>query len=104
VFQNDLPGAFGQADRVLIKTPYRLEGIPEKDRIDIERVVRDINERLGNARLFGDTRSIVTALFDGLDRGEDNVVLIMSNGGFDGIYDLVREGADAFYAAGATIN
>ena len=28
--QNDLPGAFGQADWVLIKTPYRLEGIPEK--------------------------------------------------------------------------
>lgn len=101
VFQNDLPGAFGQADRVLIKTPYRLEGIPPKDRIDIERVVGEINERRGNARLFGDTPSIVMALFEGLDRGEDNVVLIMSNGGFDGIYDLVRERADAFFTTGA---
>jgi hypothetical protein len=44
---------------------------------------------------------IVQALFDGLDRSEDNVVIIMSNGGFDGIYDLVRRGADALYSMDA---
>lgn len=101
VFQEELPGAFAGADRVLIKTPYKIDAIPEKDRIDMDLVVGGINLRGGSARLFGDTRMIVQALFDGLDRSEDNVVIIMSNGGFDGIYDLVRRGADALYSMDA---
>ncbi len=96
VFQNELPGAFSGADIVLIKAPYKLDGIPEAERIDIDRVVGDINAPGGNARVFGDAASIVSAIIREMDRVEDNVVIIMSNGGFDGIYDSLRAAADDF--------
>ncbi len=98
VFQNELPGSFAGADRVLVKTPYKLEGIPEGERIDMAGVIGDINARGGSARLLSDAASIVESVFGELDRKEDNVLIIMSNGGFDGIYEKFRTAADGFFS------
>ncbi|HSV95313.1 MAG TPA: Mur ligase domain-containing protein [Spirochaetota bacterium] len=97
VFQNELPGAFAGADRVLIRAPDKLDGIPEAERIDIARAVGDINARGGSALVLCDVSSIVAVIFGEIDRMEDNVVIIMSNGGFDGIYDAMRAAADDFF-------
>ncbi len=97
IFQNELPGAFAGADRVLIKTPYKLDAIPLSERIDIARVVDDINARGGSAGALRDVPSMVSAVFREIDRTEDTVVIIMSNGGFDGIYDTIRTAADDFF-------
>ncbi len=100
VFQDELPGAFSDADAILIKTPYRLEGIPEDDRIDIPRVAEELRSRGKNAEVMDNVDDIVEAVFGDMDasaapaargqapaaRGQVNVIVIMSNGGFDGIY------------------
>ncbi len=87
IFQKELPGAFKRADRVLIKQPYRLEGIAEAERIDIAAVVDEINSGNTIARLFSRVDEIVGHIFDNIDRNDQNIILIMSNGGFDGIYE-----------------
>jgi hypothetical protein len=36
---------------------------------------------------------IADQVFSGLDLSKENVIVIMSNGGFDGIYDRMRDKA-----------
>lgn len=89
VFQNELPASFARANHVLIKNPFKLESIPEGERIDIGRVVDDIRARGVDANLFSDVESIIEYAFAAMDRGRSNVIIIMSNGGFDGIYTKI---------------
>lgn len=86
VFQESLPGSFGEADRVFIKRPYRLEGIRESERIDIGTVIDGIHALGKQAALYDSVDDIVRDVIDGMQPSGQNIVLIMSNGGFDGIY------------------
>jgi UDP-N-acetylmuramate: L-alanyl-gamma-D-glutamyl-meso-diaminopimelate ligase len=88
-FQEALSQAFGSADRVLIKTPYRLEVIPEGERIDIHAVIAALHERDQDAELFESVDDIVDDVFSRFDSSRLNVVIVMSNGGFDGIYKKI---------------
>lgn len=91
VFQDVLASAFKDADMVLVKKPFKLEVIPESERIDIAKVVDAINVQGGNARLYDEVESIVHDAVGSFDASRLNVVVIMSNGGFDGIYEkMVR--------------
>lgn len=85
VFQNELPAAFSSADRVFIKTPYNLEAVPADQRIDITSVVEGIGALGVNAGLFDSVDDIVSEISEsGISRKQ--VIVIMSNGGFGGIY------------------
>jgi UDP-N-acetylmuramate: L-alanyl-gamma-D-glutamyl-meso-diaminopimelate ligase len=86
VFQESLPASFAQADGVFIKRPYRLEGIREGERIDIDAVIEGIKKLGRPANLYGDVADIVRDVVLSMDPAGANIILIMSNGGFDGIY------------------
>jgi UDP-N-acetylmuramate: L-alanyl-gamma-D-glutamyl-meso-diaminopimelate ligase len=86
VFQAELPGAFAAADHVVLKSPYRPEGIPEDDRIDIRRVSEAIRASGTDSAVMENVDDIVEMVFGKLDASSENVIVIMSNGGFDGIY------------------
>lgn len=87
VFQAELPAAFADANTVMISRPYRLEAVPEGQRIDIDAIIADVQARGGDAALYEGADEIVDAMFDRLDRSEENIIVIMSNGGFGGIYE-----------------
>ncbi len=89
IFQKELPEAFKLADRVLIKQPYRLDGIAEAERIDIAAVVDDINSGKQIALLFSRVDEMVDHIFGTIDHTDQNIIVIMSNGGFDGIYERI---------------
>lgn len=93
VFQEELANAFRDADSVLVKSPYRLESIPENERIDIGRVIETMRGSGMDSHSFGDVESIIAHIFSSMDKGKENVVLIMSNGEFDGIYGKMIERA-----------
>lgn len=93
VFQDELAQAFEGADAVLIKSPFKLESIPQADRIDIGRVIEAMRESGSDARSFEDVDSIIAHIFSNMDSGKENVILIMSNGQFDGIYGKMIERA-----------
>lgn len=85
VFQNIYPGSFDNADMVCIRKPPMLDKIPPRERFSSEQLTLDLKDRGKDAHYFPDTDSIIDYLI-GVAEPED-VILIMSNGGFDNIHE-----------------
>ena len=94
-FQQSLPAAFAQADGVILAQVARLDQLPEADRLNPERVVADIAATGRPAFYEMDTAAIVHRA-QSLARPGD-LVVVFSNGGFDGIHAKLL---DAFKAGG----
>ncbi|MCP4747129.1 MAG: UDP-N-acetylmuramate:L-alanyl-gamma-D-glutamyl-meso-diaminopimelate ligase [Desulfobacteraceae bacterium] len=85
VFQNVYPNAFSQADLVCIRQPRQLEKIPVEDRFCSRKLASDIQQMGKAAYFFTDTDAIVEYLAGNTKTGD--VILVMSNGGFDNIHE-----------------
>ena len=85
VFQDAYTGAFGLADIICIRQPPMLSKIPEGHRFSSEQLVADLKKKNRDAYYFQDTDAIIAFLSN--TAKADDVILIMSNGGFDGIHD-----------------
>lgn len=85
VFQAVYPPSFEQADMICVPQPPLLWKVPEKDRFSSERLVRDLRAAGKDAYFFPDTDAIVTFLSEKAQSGD--VILVMSNGGFDNIHE-----------------
>ncbi|MCG2750315.1 MAG: UDP-N-acetylmuramate:L-alanyl-gamma-D-glutamyl-meso-diaminopimelate ligase [Desulfobacteraceae bacterium] len=91
VFQDVYPDAFDEADIICIRKPPLLNKIPEGQRFSSEKLVEDLVGKGKDAHFFNDTEAILR--FIGQTAREDDLVLVMSNGGFDGIHEkLLLEG------------
>ncbi|MCP4119440.1 MAG: UDP-N-acetylmuramate:L-alanyl-gamma-D-glutamyl-meso-diaminopimelate ligase [Desulfobacteraceae bacterium] len=89
VFQKVYPACFDGADLVCVRRPSKIEKIPLEERLSPEKLVADMCERGTDAHLFNDTDDIINFL---AQRAEKNdLVLIMSNGGFDNIHQRLLE-------------
>ena len=84
IFQNDYAAAFDDADMICIRKPSRLDKVPENKRLSTQKLVNDIQARGKNALYFEDSDSILLFLKEHAKQGD--LVLIMSNGGFDNIH------------------
>lgn len=93
VFQDCLAESFLNSDYIAIKTPYKLSGIAEDQRMDIGAVISDLRKYDKNAVLFEDVDGIIMEIFEKMDLSKKNIIIIMSNGGFDGIYHKITERA-----------
>ncbi|MFP4308026.1 MAG: UDP-N-acetylmuramate--L-alanine ligase [Desulfococcaceae bacterium] len=89
VFQEVYPLAFDGADIVCIRTPSRLDKVPEAERFSSEKLVADIRARDIEAHHFPETEGIVEFLAEVARPGDG--VLVMSNGGFDNIHERLLE-------------
>jgi UDP-N-acetylmuramate: L-alanyl-gamma-D-glutamyl-meso-diaminopimelate ligase len=85
VLANDLVESLSLADRVVLAAVFQQERIPEPERLHPEEVVRALNAAGTQAELLADADAIVAAITPQL--APRDVVAILSNGGFDGIYD-----------------
>ena len=85
VFQNVYPLSFDEADLICIRKPPLLQKIPVNERFSSKKLVEDLNSRGKNARYFPETESIINFLAKEVKSGD--VILIMSNGGFDNIHE-----------------
>jgi len=94
--QEETSSAFQNADEVFIKFPFNIASVPEAERIDIEYVVERINAGGTPASLFVNVDAIIDVLCaeTGLVK-EERVIVIMSNGAFDGIYDKIVKRLEA---------
>lgn len=84
VFQKDYFNAFKESHEVLIAEAYDQSKINLEDRFSTVELVQELQKTGVSARSFDGANSIVTYLGTLLRPGD--VVLIMSNGGFDNIY------------------
>jgi len=96
VFQQELPLAFSDADCVVMKRPYRLNKVPEQEQINIDRVIDDIKGQSITAYVFDSVDEIVHEAFKQI-QNKHTVMVVMSNGGFDGIYDLLVSQAQKLF-------
>jgi UDP-N-acetylmuramate: L-alanyl-gamma-D-glutamyl-meso-diaminopimelate ligase len=85
VLEGDLIDSLRLADRVILAGVYQQERIADKERLHPEDVVDALNAAGTPAELHPDASEIVAAIAPELKDGD--VVAILSNGGFDGIYE-----------------
>jgi UDP-N-acetylmuramate: L-alanyl-gamma-D-glutamyl-meso-diaminopimelate ligase len=84
VFQKDYVAAFQSADNVIIAKAYDQSKISETDRFSTDELVADL-KKSGLDAAEGESVDAIVAAFKKSAKPND-VVLIMSNGGFGGIY------------------
>src|SRR6202521_1939485 len=89
VLQDALSRSLALADQVVIAAIFKSEAIPEAERLDLQRVIDEIQKRGKQARIFADADAIVNAIAPELR--ERDVVSILSNGGFGGIYEKLPQ-------------
>ena len=85
VFERELVESLSLADHVVLAGVFHSEKIPEPERLHPENVVAALTTSGRDAVLLPNADAIVVNLVPRLSRGD--VVAILSNGGFDGIYD-----------------
>jgi UDP-N-acetylmuramate: L-alanyl-gamma-D-glutamyl-meso-diaminopimelate ligase len=84
VFQADFIKALAKADRVVLPAVFR-STLPEEERLSPEAIVRDLKESGVDARYIPEIPEIVRTVAK--DAREGDLVIVMSNGGFDGIHE-----------------
>jgi UDP-N-acetylmuramate: L-alanyl-gamma-D-glutamyl-meso-diaminopimelate ligase len=85
VLANDLVASLCHADQVVLAGVYQQSRIPEAERLHPDEVVAGINQAGTPAELCADVNTILNSMVPRLRAGD--VVAILSNGGFDGIYE-----------------
>jgi UDP-N-acetylmuramate: L-alanyl-gamma-D-glutamyl-meso-diaminopimelate ligase len=96
VFEQELTSSLALADEVVLAAVYQATNIPADQILHPEHIVTALESRGCPARQLPDVAAIVAHLAANLKSGD--VVAILSNGGFDGIYqklpEALRSGAD----------
>ncbi|MFC6647235.1 UDP-N-acetylmuramate:L-alanyl-gamma-D-glutamyl-meso-diaminopimelate ligase [Granulicella cerasi] len=85
VFEKELIESLAAADEVVVAGVFNIGAIPEHERLEPGHVVEALNKRGTNASLHADADEIVASITPTLRSGD--VVAILSNGGFGGIYE-----------------
>jgi UDP-N-acetylmuramate: L-alanyl-gamma-D-glutamyl-meso-diaminopimelate ligase len=89
VLQDALARSLALADQVVVAAIFKSEAIPEAERLDLNRVIDEIQKRGKQARILADADAIVNIVAPELR--ERDVVAILSNGGFSGIYEKLPQ-------------
>jgi UDP-N-acetylmuramate: L-alanyl-gamma-D-glutamyl-meso-diaminopimelate ligase len=89
VLQSELAKSLALADEVIIATIFKSDAIPEAERLDLDAVAAQIHSYGRRAQVIADADSIVASAAPQLRAGD--VVAILSNGGFGGIYEKLPQ-------------
>jgi UDP-N-acetylmuramate: L-alanyl-gamma-D-glutamyl-meso-diaminopimelate ligase len=100
VLQNDLAKSLALADEIVVANVFKSEAIPESERLDLMALTAAIHQHGRRARIVPTVDGIVQLVAPELRSGD--VVAILSNGGFGGIYQKLPERLKALSHAEAT--
>jgi UDP-N-acetylmuramate: L-alanyl-gamma-D-glutamyl-meso-diaminopimelate ligase len=100
VLQADLARSLALADEVIVAGVFRSETVPVNERLDLPELATDIQKHGGHVRLFGDADEIVQSIAPEMRSGD--VVAILSNGGFGGIYEKLPARLKVLSGAGGS--
>ena len=93
VLQNDLARSLAMADEVIVANVFKSEAIPESERLNLDAIVAAISQRGRRARIVPDADAIVHLVAPEMRPGD--VVAILSNGGFGGIYEKLPQSLES---------
>jgi len=97
VFEKELVKSLALADQVVIASIFKPEAVPENERLTVKSLVSGLTRLHKPAREFKDADTIVDAVAPELASGD--VVAILSNGGFGGIYEKLPRKLEELRAA-----
>lgn len=83
VFQDSLPRSLALADRVVLGGVFRATQLGDENRLDPESVAASVRGLGKPAEVFGSSQAIADFLSGETEK--DDLVLVMSNGSFDGL-------------------
>lgn len=89
-FQDQLGKSFLDADEIFFKDVYLKEKIPQDQRLDTNNI-RDYLQQQGKTVTLFDDSGLIRTYLTRLDYRREQVVVILSNGSFNGIPDFIRE-------------
>jgi UDP-N-acetylmuramate: L-alanyl-gamma-D-glutamyl-meso-diaminopimelate ligase len=99
VFQHELANSLALADEVIVAGVFKSELIPPSERLDLMAVGAELQQRGKRARIISGIEGIIQVVAPELRSGD--VVAILSNGGFDGIYEKLPARLKALAAGSA---
>lgn len=85
VFQAEIAEALGQADLIAFPGLFKPEKVPENERLDETRLVEDLRRMGRSAWNLETVEGIIRKVCE--EARSDDLIVIMSNGGFGGIYE-----------------
>jgi UDP-N-acetylmuramate: L-alanyl-gamma-D-glutamyl-meso-diaminopimelate ligase len=85
VFEQTLPVALALADRVVLGGVFRAQQLGDENRLEPEAVAASVRELGKSARVFPSAEAIAEQISAEAESGD--VLLVMSNGSFDGLCD-----------------
>jgi UDP-N-acetylmuramate: L-alanyl-gamma-D-glutamyl-meso-diaminopimelate ligase len=83
VFEESLPKALAQADRVILGGVFRAQQLGDESRLDLDSVAEGVRRIGKDARVFPNAERIADYLAGEVKEGD--LLLVMSNGNFDGL-------------------
>jgi UDP-N-acetylmuramate: L-alanyl-gamma-D-glutamyl-meso-diaminopimelate ligase len=102
VLQGDLARSLALADEIIVAGVFRSETVPENERLELPELAADIQKHGSSARLIADADGIVQTIAPEMRSGD--VVAILSNGGFGGIYEKLPARLRALAGEAAGLN
>ena len=89
VLQNELAKSLSLADEVVVANVFKSEAIPPAERLDLSALAADVQRHGRRARIVPTVEGIVQLVAPEVRPGD--VIAILSNGGFGGIYEKLPE-------------
>ena len=102
IFQNELASSLALADRVVLASIFKSEAIPESERLNLELVIERIEQQGRPACVIADADAIIATTAPEMRPGD--VIAILSNGGFGGIYEKLPQRLRLIAANAAATN
>ena len=99
VLQHELAQSLALADEVVIAEAFKSTAIPEAERLDLAVLAQDVQRNGRRARIVPEVDGIVQLVAPEMKSGD--VVAILSNGGFGGIYEKLPQRLRAISGGGA---
>ena len=97
VFQDELARSLAVADEIIIANVFKSESIPEAERLDVNAVATHLVQTGHRARVLAEVEAIVQLCVPEMRAGD--VVALLSNGGFGGIYEKLPQRLKSLSAA-----
>jgi len=89
IFEREFSQALSSADRVVLAGLYQPEKIPEGERLAPATVVGEINRLCGDSRAVFIEKTADIPPYVAQEARSGDVILVMSNGGFDGVQEKI---------------
>lgn len=89
IFEREFAHALARADRTIVAGVYQPEKIPESERLSVPNLIAEINRCAGDGRAQSIINASDIATHIASHAVSGDIVLVMSNGAFDGVLDRI---------------